>query len=174
MIAKLAYSLCQGHRLGMGPRAIALVATVAIAGCRPAAPPPSGITPSPTPPRATPTSPTTATQPSPTATLPNSLVQTWEPMSNVLLAFGPMTITPNQVQWGSGQTSPYTLVGIEGGYLLRLEANPSFYDTPNPYIKLIPKADPTGAASSIEVAFYTDNTQVQNDEYIMYGSYFAN
>lgn len=84
-----------------------------------------------------------------------------------------MTVTPDQVQWNSGQASPYTLVSTEGGYLLRLESSPSFYDTQNQYIKLIPKADTSGAATSIEIAFYPGETQLQSDEYVMYGSYVA-
>jgi hypothetical protein len=83
-----------------------------------------------------------------------------------------MTLTPDQVQWGSGQTSPYTLVSTEGGYLLRLTANPGFYDAPTAYIKIIPKADANGAATSMDVAFYTDEAKLQIDEYVMYGSYF--
>jgi hypothetical protein len=78
----------------------------------------------------------------------------------VLLAFGSMTLTPNQVRWGSGQASPYTLVSTEGGYLLRLEANPSFYDNQNQYIKLIPKAAANGIPESLDVAFYTDASQL--------------
>ncbi|PSN79091.1 hypothetical protein C8B47_13480, partial [filamentous cyanobacterium CCP4] len=107
------------------------------------------------------------------AALPDTLIHEWQPLSNVLLAFGTMTVTPDQVQWSSGQSSPYTLVGTEGGYLLRLESSPSFYDTQNEYIKLIPKADTSGAATSIEIAFYPSETQLQSDEYIMYGSYVA-
>ncbi|TVQ09595.1 MAG: hypothetical protein EA368_09170 [Leptolyngbya sp. DLM2.Bin27] len=117
----------------------------------------------------TPATPTNA----PAATLPNALVAEWQPLSNVLLAFGSMTITPDQVQWSSGQSSPYQLVGTEGGYLLELEARPSFYDTQNQFIKLMPQADTNGAADSIEVAFYPDASHLQRDEYIMYGSYFA-
>ncbi len=84
-----------------------------------------------------------------------------------------MTLTPDQVQWGSGQTSPYTLVSTEGGYLLRLTANPGFYDAPTAYIKLMPKADANGAATSMDVAFYADETKLQIDEYVMYGGYFV-
>jgi hypothetical protein len=97
----------------------------------------------------------------------------WQPMSKVLVAFGPMTISAGQVRWGSGQTSAYSLVSLEGGYLLKLEASPTFYDGPSPYIKLIPKSDSPGASTSVEVAFYTDETQLKDDEYVMYGSYFA-
>lgn len=84
-----------------------------------------------------------------------------------------MTVTPDQVRWSSGQASPYTLVSTEGGYLLRLESSPSFYDTQNQYIKLIPKADTSGTATSIEIAFYPSEAQLQSDEYVMYGSYVA-
>lgn len=119
-----------------------------------------------------PTAPATAPAIS-TGTLPDTFIKEWQPLSNVLVAFGPMTLTPDQVQWGSGQTSPYTLVSTEGGYLLRLTANPGFYDAPTAYIKIIPKADANGAATSMDVAFYTDDSQLlKQDEYIMYGSYF--
>jgi hypothetical protein len=84
-----------------------------------------------------------------------------------------MTLTPDQVQWGSGQASPYTLVSTEGGYLLKLTANPGFYDAPTAYIKLMPKADANGAATSMDVAFYADEAKLQIDEYVMYGGYFV-
>ncbi|MFZ4677569.1 MAG: hypothetical protein ACOYM4_18075 [Nodosilinea sp.] len=118
-----------------------------------------------------PTAPATAPAIS-TGTLPDTFIKEWQPLSNVLVAFGPMTLTPDQVQWGSGQTSPYSLVSTEGGYLLRLTANPGFYDAPTAYIKIIPKADANGAATSMDVAFYTDEAKLQIDEYVMYGSYF--
>ena len=119
-----------------------------------------------------PTAPATAPAIS-IGTLPDTFIKEWQPLSNVLVAFGPMNLTPDQVQWGSGQTSPYTLVSTEGGYLLRLTANPGFYDAPTAYIKIIPKADANGAATSMDVAFYTDDSQLlKQDEYIMYGSYF--
>jgi len=110
----------------------------------------------------------------PTAQLPDTLVKQWEPISNVLVAFGTMTVTPSEVTWSSGQSSPYTLVSTEGGFLLKLETSPKFYDTPNPFIKLIPETNETGAVTSIEVAFYDSEAQLQKDEYIMYGSYFVN
>jgi hypothetical protein len=116
----------------------------------------------------------TATPPTPAMTLPDHLVQQWEPTSNVLTTFGPMTVTAGQVEWGSGQRSAYTLISADDGFLLRLEANPKFYDTPNPYIKLIPKTDPAGGVTAVEVAFYESEAQMQKDEYIMYGSYFVN
>jgi hypothetical protein len=106
--------------------------------------------------------------------LPDTLVQQWEPQSNVLLAFGAMTITPTEVQWASGQSSPYTLVSAKDGYLLKLEASPAFYDTQNQYIKLLPKVAGGGIADSLEVAFYPGDSQLQSDEYVMYGSYFSN
>ncbi len=111
---------------------------------------------------------------SPGAPLPDPLVNQWEPMSNVLVAFGTMTITPSQVTWSSGQSSSYSLVSTEGGFLLKLEANPRFYDTPNPFIKLIPETNEAGVVTSIDVAFYDSEAQLQKDEYIMYGSYFGN
>jgi hypothetical protein len=95
-------------------------------------------------------------------------------MSNVLLAFGPMTITSGDITWGSGQTSPYTLISTEGGFLLKLEADLQFYDTTNPYVKLIPKTDESGTITTVEVAFYEGEAQAQRDEYIMYGTYFVN
>jgi hypothetical protein len=110
----------------------------------------------------------------PSAPLPDALVKQWEPMSNVLLAFGPMTLTSGEITWGSGQTSPYTLISTEGGFLLKLEANPSFYDINHPYIKLIPKTDESGTITTVEVAFYEGEAQAQRDEYMMYGTYFVN
>ncbi|NJL49697.1 MAG: hypothetical protein HC929_22525, partial [Leptolyngbyaceae cyanobacterium SM2_5_2] len=86
----------------------------------------------------------------PTAQLPNTLVNQWEPMSNVLLTFGTMTVTPSEVTWSSGQRSAYTLISTDGGFLLKLETSPKFYDTPNPFIKLIPETNEAGAITSIE------------------------
>ncbi|MGB5971975.1 MAG: hypothetical protein WBG38_01585 [Nodosilinea sp.] len=162
---------------------LAVVAGAAIAGCRSSAPPPAAVVPDstapanavpkPSPPQATstPVAPNTTAAAAPS--LPDTFIHEWQPLSNVLLAFGTMSLTSDQVQWSSGQTSPYILISTEGGYLLRLESSPSFYDTQNQYIKLIPKADTSGAADSIEIAFYTDEAQLKSDEYIMYGSYFA-
>lgn len=116
----------------------------------------------------------TTTPPVQSEPLPDALVKQWEPMSNVLLAFGPMTITSGEMTWGSGQTTPYTLINTEGGFLLKLEANPQFYDTHHPYVKLIPKTDESGAITTVEVAFYEGETQAQRDEYMMYGTYFGN
>ncbi len=184
MATKLAPPLVQRPRPLLAGWALAIAAGFAIAGCRPSPPPQTDNIPpepaapadpaaepqptqSPTSPAVTPTAPANTSAP-----LPNTLIKEWQPLSNVLLAFGPMTLTPEQVQWGSGQSSPYTLINTEGGYLLELAANPSFYDTQNRYIKLIPKTD-NNTADSIDVAFYPDVTQLQNDEYIMYGGYFA-
>lgn len=114
---------------------------------------------------------TTAVQPGPA--LPDTLTRQWEPASNVLFTFGPMTVTPSQVQWGSGQSSAYTVVSTEAGYLLRLESSPTFYETPNPYIKLMPETDESGGTTSIDVAFYESKAQAESNEYIMYGSYFV-
>lgn len=171
-----------------------VAAALAVVGCRPSAPPqaentapppvapaPETTTPEPPAPESPTPEPTAAPTPAVTAaptttaaaTLPDTFIREWQPLSNVLLAFGPMTVTPDQVQWGSGQSSPYTLISTDGGYLLQLEANPTFYDNPNRYIKLIPKAEANGASTSIEVAFYTDAAQIQSDEYVMYGSYFT-
>ena len=55
--------------------------------------------------------------------------------------------------------------------MLQLEANPKFYDTPNAYLKLIPKTNEAGATTGVDVAFYESEAQVQTDEYVMYGSY---
>lgn len=186
-VAILAHSQRQ-RRPTLAGWVLAVVAGAAIAGCRPnTSPPPAAVNPTPVaptapaepapepavtqPPAATPAAPDTT--PSSSAALPDTLIREWQPLSNVLLAFGTMTVTPDQVQWSSGQASPYTLVSTEGGYLLRLESSPSFYDTQNQYIKLISKADTSGGATSIEIAFYPGETQLQSDEYIMYGSYVA-
>jgi hypothetical protein len=107
------------------------------------------------------------------STLPDTLIRQWEPASNVLFTFGSMVITADQVQWGSGQSSPYTVVNTEGGYLLRLESSPSFYETSNPYIKLIPETDESGGITSIDVAFYESSSKAESNDYIMYGSYFV-
>lgn len=120
---------------------------------------------------ATTATPQTADQAA-TVQLPNTLIADWQPMSKVLLAFGVMTLTPTQIQWGSGQTSPYAIVNQEGGFLLKLETNPQFYDSPHPYLKLIPKVDENGTVTGVDVAFYESETQVQSDDYVMYGSYF--
>jgi hypothetical protein len=183
-----------GHRVGVG-----LMLGLMLASCRTVSGPdgnvPNGNVPeqpaSPTtPPTTPPTEPAPTVEPPapqapvsqvPTTTppiqselLPDALVNQWEPMSNVLLAFGPMTITSGEMTWGSGQTSPYTLISTEGGFLLKLEANPQFYDTNHPYVKLIPKTDDSGAITTVEVAFYEGETQAQRDEYMMYGTYFVN
>ncbi len=155
-----------------------LVAALVIGGCRPSPPPqgeaPSTLSTESASPTSLPSAPSPAGSPSPTAaSLPTTLMKEWQPLSKVLVAFGPMTISAGQVQWGSGQTSAYSLVSIEGGYLLKLEDNPAFYDSPNQYIKLILKPDSQVASASVEVAFYTDKTQANDDEYVMYGSYFA-
>lgn len=176
-VAKLAHPPQRPSALlGWG---LAAVAGVAIAGCRPS-PPPTAVAPTPpptVPPGSAPEPPTPVapdtTPAARAATLPDTLIHEWQPLSNVLLTFGTMTVTPDQVQWSSGQASPYTLLSREDGYLLRLESSPSFYDTQNQYIKLIPETDASGATTSIEVAFYTGEAQLQSDEYIMYGSYFA-
>ncbi|QQE66992.1 hypothetical protein GFS31_36970 [Leptolyngbya sp. BL0902] len=136
----------------------------------PVEPPP---TPAPSPDNPVPQAPST-TSPVQRDPLPDALVKQWEPMSNVLLAFGPMTITSGDITWGSGQTSPYTLISTEGGFLLKLEANPQFYDTNHPFVKLIPNTDASGTVTTVEVAFYEDEAQAQRDEYMMYGTYFVN
>lgn len=106
--------------------------------------------------------------------LPNALLKGWEPESAVLFEFGKMTVTPDRVEWNSGQSSPYTVVSsTDGGYLLKLESPPSFFDTPHPYIKLIPKTDDSGAVTSVEVAFYENEAAAQSDQYVMFGSYFT-
>lgn len=138
--------------------------------------PPDGSTPTEpttTPSETTADSPTTALQSQGNAALPDTLTRQWEPASSVLFTFGPMTVTPNEVQWESGQTSAYTVVSMDGGYLLELESSPSFYDTPNPFIKLIPKTDEAGTTTSLDIAFYESQSKADSDEYIMYGSYFV-
>ena len=113
-----------------------------------------------------------ASQPTSTAdaSLPETLVKTWEPLSEVLYSFGPMTITPTEIRWDEGQTSSYEVVSVaEGSYLLKLSAVPSFYDTPNPYLKLTPEA----GSQEVEVYFYETETDANQDAYIMLGTYFA-
>lgn len=158
-----------------------IILTLGLGGCgwfspleRPTDPSPEAPTapdPSPDPPAVE------APRPAPTepeAPLPDNLVQQWEPLSNVLLTFGPMTVTPDQVQWGSGQTSDYTVISADDGYVLALTDIPNFYDTPNPYIRLIPKTSEMGETTAVEVAFYESEASLKAGEYIMYGSYFLN
>ncbi|MEO1070619.1 MAG: hypothetical protein AAFW95_16170 [Cyanobacteria bacterium J06638_6] len=149
---------------------VVITIVLAMGGCRSSAPPQGDGTPN----SAVPAAPSQAEPiPEPSlAVLPQRLVAEWQPLSDVLLVFGPMTVTADDISWGSGQSSPYSLMDTEGGYLLQLEASPSFYDTQTPYIKLIPKAA-SDSSSSIEVAFYTDANQLPSDEYVMYGSYFV-
>jgi len=106
-----------------------------------------------------------------TPQLPAALITDWQPISKVLFSFGAMTVTPTEITWDSGQTSPYRVLNQEGGFLLQLEANPKFYDAPNAYLKLIPKTNEAGAITGVDVAFYESEAQVQTDEYVMYGSY---
>jgi hypothetical protein len=139
----------------------------------PSAPQPPAVAPEPVAPEPVAQAPTnTGTSPT-AATLPDDLNRQWEPASNVLFTFGAMTITPAQVQWSSGQSSAYRVVSTDGGYLLQLESSPVLYETPNPYIKLIPKPSEGGATTSMDVAFYESDAQAQSDDYIMYGSYFV-
>lgn len=138
----------------------------------------------PTPPQSTPdpapepTQPTSDTAAAPntvgtnTAPLPDTLVQKWEPLSNVLYEFGAMTVTRGEISWASGQTSAYSVVSTEGGYLLKLDAAPNFYDTPHPYIKFIPQTDASGTVTEVEVAFYENEETVASNEYVMFGTYF--
>lgn len=107
------------------------------------------------------------------ATLPDTLTRQWEPASNVLFTFGSMTITPDQVQWSSGQSSSYTVVSTDQGYLLKLEANPVLYETETPYIQLMPQTNDAGETTSVDVAFYESDAQAASNDYIMYGSYFV-
>lgn len=136
-----------------------------------------GLTPTPaitTAPTPTPTPISPAPEAAPNAAsspLPNTLVKTWEPVSNVLYEFGPMTLTTNQITWSSGQSSQYTLISSDTGYLLQLDPVPSFFDTPNPFVKLIPKTDAAGVVEQIEVAFYENEQKAKSDEYIMFGTY---
>ncbi|MBE9141200.1 hypothetical protein IQ254_29040 [Nodosilinea sp. LEGE 07088] len=149
---------------------VVIAAALAMGGCRPSAPPQVDDAPN----SAVPAAPSQAESipESALAALPQRFVAEWQPLSDVLLVFGPMTVTADEISWGSGQSSPYALIGTEGGYLLQLEASPSFYDTQTPYIKLIPKAA-SDLSDSIEVAFYTDASQLPGDDYVMYGAYFV-
>lgn len=135
--------------------------------------PTPAITTAPTPtPTPTPISPAPQAAPNAASSpLPNTLVKTWEPVSNVLYEFGPMTLTANQITWSSGQSSQYTLISSDTGYLLKLEPVPSFFDTPHPFVKLIPKAGAAGAVDQVEVAFYENEQKAKSDEYIMFGTY---
>lgn len=196
MAAKSAHPSPHPARPALVAWGLLAIACLVLTSCRPSPPPQAETTPAPpetstpetlAPEASTPASPgaepTVAPAPvatsaptttaATTASLPDTLTREWQPLSNVLLAFGPMTLTANQVQWGSGQASAYSLVSTEGGYLLKLEAPPSFYDTPSTYIKLIPKADASGTPTSIDVAFYTDEGKLQSDDYVMFGGYFA-
>ncbi|ASC70938.1 hypothetical protein XM38_018860 [Halomicronema hongdechloris C2206] len=133
--------------------------------------------PSPTPTTAArPTSPATPPGSAATTTqaaqLPQALTKTWQPQSNVLLTFGALTITANEVRWDSGQASPYEVVASDGnGYLLKLTQAPSFYDTPHPYIRL--RLQPDDGASEMEVVFYESEQDARQDAMLMLGSYFA-
>jgi hypothetical protein len=149
---------------------VVITIVLAMGGCRPSAPPQVDDNPN----SAVPAAPSQAeTMPEPSlAVLPQELVAEWQPLSDVLLIFGPMTVTADDISWGSGQSSSYSLISTEGGYLIQLEDSPSFYDTQTPYIKLIPKAA-SDSSSSVEVAFYTDANQLSSDGYVMYGSYFV-
>ncbi|MFM7470521.1 MAG: hypothetical protein ACKO5P_03315 [Nodosilinea sp.] len=136
-------------------------------------PPTAPAAPTPTEPKAAPqtVAPPPSAPAAPRARLPEALTKQWEPMSNVLLAFGPLTLTAEAIQWGGGQRSPYTVISQEGGFVLKLETSPKFYDTPYPYIKLIPKSE-GGAMTGVDVAFYENDAQLQGNQYTMYGSYF--
>ncbi len=137
--------------------------------------PEPAVSPAPVPTTApAPAAPAPPTAPSTSGTaLPDTLVKQWQPLSNVLTSFGPMTVTPTEVQWGNGQSSPYTVVSTDGGYLLSLAADPKLYDTVTPFIKLMPKTDDTGATTSMDVAFFDSEAKMQSNDYIMYGSYFV-
>lgn len=102
--------------------------------------------------------------------LPQSLIQTWEPLSSVLFTFGPMIITPTEVRWQSGQITPYTVVEISGdSYALKLESAPSFYDVPHPYLRLVSQTD----TQEVEAYFYETLAQLEQDNYVMFGVYFV-
>ncbi|MGF1519294.1 MAG: hypothetical protein ACFCVB_16055 [Nodosilinea sp.] len=159
--------------------ALLMILVGAIAACRPSPLPqtespalPPASQPEPEQPAAS-AEPTPAAPSDTSATLPDALIGVWQPLSNVLVAFGTMTVTPDRVQWSSGQSSSYRLINTEGGYLLELEPSLNFYDTENQFIKLIPNADTSGTDGSLEVAFYNNASQLKGDEYVMYGSYFA-
>lgn len=137
---------------------------------RPSPTPTATITASPTPTATSP--PQAAPTTSQAAQLPDTLTQTWQPASNVLLTFGAMTITATEIRWGSGQSSSYEVVARDGDeYLLKLTSAPSFYDTPHPYIRL--RLRPGNGASEVEVAFYESEQDARQDAMLMLGSYFA-
>lgn len=154
------------------PTPAAPTATPPVAAPVTPSPPTAPAAPAPTEPQAAPqVAPPPSAPAAPRARLPEALIKQWEPMSNVLLAFGPLTLTPEAIQWGEGQRSPYTLISQEGGFVLQLETSPKFYDTPYPYIKLIPKSE-SGTMTGVDVAFYENAAQLQGNQYTMYGSYF--
>ncbi|MEO1127027.1 MAG: hypothetical protein AAFX95_23565 [Cyanobacteria bacterium J06639_16] len=133
-----------------------------------AVPPPESSSPTPQPPNP-PANASESAIPS-QAALPDALVKTWEPLSSVLYGFGPMTITPTEIRWDDGQTSAYEVVSSSGGsYVLKLTAVPSFYDTPNPYLKLVPES----GSQEVEAYFYETEAAADQDTYIMQGTYFV-
>ncbi|MBU6230227.1 MAG: hypothetical protein KGQ93_11085 [Cyanobacteria bacterium REEB459] len=150
----------------------------------PAATPPPAVAPAPTPTPPlsapvtppTPAAPQSVTPPSRPAApagarLPEALIKQWEPMSNVLVAFGPLTLKAEAIEWGGGQSTPYSLISQEDGWVLKLETAPKFYDTAYSYIKLIPKPG-GGTPTGVDVAFYENTAQLKSNQYTMYGSYF--
>jgi len=193
--------LIRGTLKGVGTQAGAMLLLMVVMGCRPqpqplqsvptdwAAPTLEVPTPTPADPAARPSPSPTATRaasPTPAVTsppqaapttsqaaqLPDSLIQTWQPQSNVLLTFGAMTITATEVRWSSGQSSTYEVVASDGdGYLLQLTPAPAFYDTPHPYIRL--RLRPGNGAAEVEVAFYESEQEARQDAMLMLGSYFA-
>lgn len=108
------------------------------------------------------------------AALPETLVKTWEPFSEVLYTFGTMRITPNAVEWSSGQSSPYTVVSTDNGYLLKLESAPSFYDMAHPYLRLLPETNESGNVTDVEARFYENEAKATSGEAVMVGGYFVN
>ena len=146
----------------------------------PAPEPPTAGAEAPEPDQAPSTAPdTVATQPDnlpsvQAAALPETLVKTWEPLSNVLLTFGTMRITPNAVEWSSGQSSPYTVVSTDNGYLLKLESAPRFYDMAHPYLRLLPETDASGNVTDVEARFYENEAKATSGEAGMIGGYFVN
>ncbi|PSN11472.1 hypothetical protein C7271_24585 [filamentous cyanobacterium CCP5] len=106
------------------------------------------------------------------AALPDTLLKSWEPASQVLYEFGAMTIAADQIRWAKGQSSAYSVISTDGGYLLHLTSAPKFFDTAHPYIKLLPQTDAEGTINEVEVAFYEDEAAAKQDQYIMFGSYF--
>lgn len=114
--------------------------------------------------------------------LPDAFLRQWEPLSEVLFPFGAMTLAADEVQWASGQRSPYQVVGAGETVLLQLTEPPRFYDTTYGYIRFTPRVDegdvadvsalPADSFDSLEAAFYSEQPQSQGADAGMVGGYF--